>query len=80
MRSVSGDRLALGGWMPFFSRLEAVAGRQRVVQGWHRPQGPADRPSGQEASTSLDSSSPRRTGRLGLTCRGHAESPQQVKG
>lgn len=46
-------RLALGGWMPFFSRLEAEAGRHCVVQVWRRPQGPEDRPGGGEAGTSL---------------------------
>lgn len=39
--------------MPSFSRLEAEAGRQRLVQVWHRPPGPEDRPSGGEARCPL---------------------------
>lgn len=88
MRSVSGDGapglgqtcFSLGGWMPFFFRLEAVAGRQHMVQGWHQPQGPEDRLRGHEARTSLGQFFLRRTDWLGLTCLGHTESPQQVKG
>lgn len=66
--------------MPLFSRLEAEAGRQRVVQVWHRPQGPEDRPSRGEASTPLRRFFLQEDRPVGLTRPGHSESPQQVKG